>query len=87
MRYQEYIINKFIATMIKRGLKIKSINFFLSLLSFLKKDYKNKPIDILIKIVFNVKPSVFYKKLRRGSKFIYLPKVLNKEEQIKQGIY
>ena len=86
MKYKHYLINKFINIIVKRGKKFKALLIFLNLMTFLKKNNKQKPLKLLIKIITNVKPTLTYTKLRRGSKIIYLPKLLSNENQIKQGI-
>ena len=86
MKYKHYLINKFINIIVKRGKKFKALLIFLNLMTFFKKNNKQKPLKLLIKIITNVKPTLTYTKLRRGSKIIYLPKLLSNENQIKQGI-
>ena len=87
MKYRYYLIGKVISTLTKKGNKFKAMKIFLNLMSFLKKKKKEKPLKYLIKSIYNVKPTVFYKKKRMGSKVIYLPKLLSQESQIKQGIF
>jgi len=86
MKYQPFLIQKFLGILVQRGNKFKALNFFLKFLSFLKKDLQQKPINQLMVIINKLKPLVTYKKLRRGSKVIYLPKLLSHENQLKQAI-
>jgi len=86
MKYQPFLIQKFLGILIQRGNRFKALNFFFDLLGFLKQDVQQKPINQLSQVINKLKPVVSYKKLRRGSKVIYLPKLLSYENQLKQAI-
>lgn len=72
--------------MIKRGNKPKAMAFFIKLLSLLKKNKRQKPLNLLLKSIYKVKPTLQVKGVRQGSKIIYLPKLLSEEHQFKQAI-
>lgn len=86
MRYKFFVIKKLVNSFIRKGNKFKSINIFLYLLKELKRYGKNKPLKILLKCIRIVKPILANKRIGRGSKSIYLPKLLTVENQYKQGI-
>ena len=86
MRYKSIIIQKFIGLLIKAGKKEKAIIFFENLLSFLKKKEKKRPLFLLINSLKEIKPAFVLLKMGRKRKPIFLPKVLNLENQYKQSM-
>ena len=86
MRYKSIIIQKFIGLLIKKGKKDKAVIFFENLLSFLKKKEQKRPLSLLIQALKELKPEFVLLKMGRKRKPIFLPKVLNLENQYKQSM-
>jgi len=86
MRYKSIIIQKFIGLLIKQGKKEKAILMFANLLGFLKKKENSKPLLLLIQSLKELKPEFVLLKMGRKRKPIFLPKVLNLENQYKQSM-
>lgn len=87
MRYKHFIIRKFINTIIKNGNKFKALNYFCDFLAIIKHNQKGNALDNVLSSLEIIKPTVSYRKLKKGGgKFIYLPKLLTTENQYKQAI-
>ena len=86
MRYKSVIIQKFIGLLIKRGKKEKAVIMFENLLSFLKRQKHERPLMLLIQSLKILKPEFVLLKMGRKRKPIFLPKVLNLENQYKQSM-
>ena len=86
MRYKSIIIQKFIGLLVKKGKKDKAVIFFENLLSFLKKKEQKRPLSLLIQSLKELKPEFVLLKMGRKRKPIFLPKVLNLENQYKQSM-
>ena len=81
MRYEHFIIKKFSNTIIKNGNKFKALNLFFNMMGHLKKQKKGSALEHLLKSIEQAKPTLYYRKLKQGSKIIYLPKLLTMENQ------
>lgn len=80
------ILNTMLGYLTKKGKKGLSFYFFISLLVFLKKGNKEKPIKEIYKYINKIKPSILLYNKRKGTLLFELPRFLSIEKSLKKSI-
>lgn len=85
--YNYYILNKFINSLIISGKKSKALKIFLETSFNLKKETK-EPFEIsLQKALKQIRPIIYFTKIKKSRRMYYLPKYISIEQEFKLSLF